>query len=417
MERDHTEIDVENAYLSISTEPSAVNWEISKESLVSDPTRSRSQAAIFASNARTESSQQSKQDPLARAVSRRGRPLSSLLWTDEFLSQTSNTVSVDISFEQRLLRGTTRIPPVAPLWTNRTVVRAVGTLTDIRSPEGRRKLAVSTEGEKLRVEHLRHAITASPVLTFTGVEDNSRGKHVYIYHNAIRAEVESLYTITSSLGKRKHDITNDDIVAFYSWLGVFGDFVRLYFCAFERFIINAIEQTSDMELYENMSSSKRKRSKLSIVRLFEEIEGLKRPMQVQVASRHEAISQAITLCDKLSMSLLKLIGDEIEQLPSLLTTYFHNHQIDEMFRQASEYLASNPSGSLLIVMLSVGSGIGSQARRAWLKRHVHHAKGQKAAVSATLVAQRWTRKFYETHTQYVRGFQKAENEYVRIFSY
>jgi hypothetical protein len=403
------EYDLSNAFLSISTEGSPPEWAQSATSLVTDRSRSR---AAGSSGRRVASGERQQAEPLARAISRRERPLSSWIWSDEYLTQSSNPQSLDLAFERRIARGTTRLAPRPPPWGADGKAREPGTLDWKEQSLG---LATDGEGARLRRTHLGRSVTRSPVLTFATLANTQGLDSLLVYHNAFRAELQSLYLIISSVEKRVHDLNESDIRSLYTWLGTFGDFLRLYFCAAERYVLNVIEDTCDMELREDMVSGERKRAKLRIVRWLEEMEALKRPMEAQPQTCSEVIPVLTGVADKLSMALLRYLNAEFEQLPSILSAYFHKPQLAAMFRQVDAHLLQSASGPLMHAMLSRGSAEkrGDQVR--WLRRHVQRLYKHRTQLPSSVVAKRWSKRFLETHDSYARGFAQAESEYIRLY--
>lgn len=404
------DLHLSSAFVSISTDGSEPEEQFSTKS-VSVDTCHTPKHTVRASASRTPSNLQA-QDPLARVVSRHERPmLSSWIWSDDFGSQSSQPRSADLRFEKRILRGLTIFPGAAPAWFREPRGRQPGTLNLARDS---RPLPLDVTGAEVRRKHVRMSVTRSPVLSFTNLPALESANRIQLYHNAIRAELRSLYTIASSLGKRQYDLNEKDVEAFYAWFALFGDFLRIYFTAGERHILNRIEDTADRELHNDMCSGPRKKKKLSIVRTLEEIESMKRPMQARPGACENVFPLLIDLIDKLSMSLLHYMNTELEQLPPILSSYFHASQLAEMYRQIDLQFLHSPSGALLQVTLSRGSSERVADHSKWLKEQFHGLLGV-SRIRAPIEAQRWQKKYDEVHLKYVRGFEKAESEYKRLF--
>lgn len=405
------ELRLSSAFISISTDGSEPEMPLSTRS-VSAETDPTPRPTVHATASPTQNF--SGQDPLARVVSRHERPmLSSWIWSDDFNSQSSLPRSADFRFEKRILRGMTIVPGAPPAWFREPRGRQPGTLNLAKDS---RALPLDGAGADLRRRHVKLSVTRSPVLAFTKLPVLESGGRIQLYHNALRGELRSLYTIVSSLGKRQFDLNERDVEAFYAWFALFGDFLRIYFSAGERHILNRIEDTADRELHDDMCSGPRKKRKLCIVRTLEEVESMKRPMQARPGACENVFPLLIDLVDKMSMSLLRYMNAELEQLPPILASYFHGSQLAEMFRQVDLQFLQSPSGPLLQVSLSRGSSERVADHTKWLKEHIQTLLGV-SRIRAPIDAQRWHKKYDEVHLKYVRGFAKAESEYKRLFNH
>lgn len=406
------DLHLSSAFVTVSTDGSAPDEQFSTNSVsvVTDHTPKHT-VKVVASH--EPSSSQTPGHPLARVVSKQERPiLSSWIWSDEFDSQSSQPRSLDNRFEKRILRGVTIVQGFPPAWFREPRGRQPGTLNLAKDSL---PLSLDGGGAQMRRRHLKMAVTRSPVLAFTNLSLLERSNRIQVYHNAMRSELRSLYTITSSLGKRQYDLNESDVQAFYAWLALFGDFLRIYFSAGERYILNRIEDTADRELRDDMCSSARKKKKLSIVRTLEEIESMKRPMQARPGACENVFPVLIGLIDSLTMSLLHYMNSEFEQLPSVLASLFHTTQLQGMFRQVDLQMLQSASGPLLQVILSRGSSERSSDHGKWLKEHVQTLLGV-SRIRAPIEAQRWYKRYAEVHLKYVRGFEKAESEYKRLYN-
>jgi hypothetical protein len=406
------DINVSDTFVSVSTEGSAPAAEYSAISVVTEQHTEHVLSQDVRNNTtHLLSGQQSQSDPLARIVSKRERPLSSWLWSDEFMSQSSQPQSIDLIFERRISRGVTIMEASVPSWVSEGRGRQPGTLNSAKHP---RSLETDGEGARLRRQHIRQAITRSPVLEFTHMASSIYANRLRVYHNALRSELQSLYIIVSSLEKRMLDVNENDIEALYAWLATFGDLIRVYFCASERHVLNIIEDASDSELRDGLCSTQRKREKLRIIKILEDIEAMKRPMVARPQSCENVLPALVVHIDKFSMALLRYINSEIEQIPTILTNYFHADQLLLMFRELDLQLLQCPSGHLLQAMLARGSSEKTTDQGRWLKHQIHALLGAKR-LRPPLEVQRWSRMFVNVHMKYVSGFAKAESEYKRLY--
>lgn len=411
MEASEDDLHLSKVFVSISTDGSEPEEQFSTKS-VSVQTDHTPKHTVQASASRTPSNFHG-QDPLARVVSKQERPmLSSWIWSDDFDSQSSQPRSLDFRFEKRILRGVTIFPGDAPAWFREPRGRQPGTLNLAKDP---RPLSLDGTGAEMRRKHVRRSVTRSPVLTFTKLPLLESANRIQLYHNAIRAELRSLYTIASSLGKRQYDLNEKDVEAFYAWFALFGDFLRIYFSACEHHILNRIEDTADRELRNDMCSGPRKKKKMAIIRTLEEIESMKRPLQARPGACENVFPVLIDLIDNFSMSLLRYMNTEFEQVPAILASYFHASQLGNMYKQIDERMLRSPSGYLLQVTLSRGSSERVSDHNKWLKEQVQALLGV-SRIRAPIEAQRWQKKYDEVHLKYVRGFEKAEREYMHLFN-
>lgn len=392
--------------VSISTEASASLLDSSVVSVVTEPSRSHDRAP------KRDSATRQKSKALARPVSKKDRPLSSLIWSNDYLSSPTNLHSYDPSLERRMRQGVTISSAALPQWHLDTGAREPGTVNSLRD----RPLPLELEDYRKRKQALVKTVTRSPLLAFVDFSGRSGMDCLLVYHNAIRFELFSLYAISSSIEKRALDVNENDAMSFYSWLGLFGDLIRLYFCASERFLFSVVEDTCDMELREVLIRKERSQAKVQIVSELESLEGLKRRMEATPEKCKEVVPLLSNMVDTFSLNLLKYLDAEIEQIPAVLTSYFHEERINEMFKNIDNYILESTNGSLLHVLLSLGARRSAQDQKRWIRQHIHRVYRHKTKLQTSIVAQRSLQRFNDTHQRHVRGFMKAESEYAKIFS-
>jgi hypothetical protein len=350
-----------------------------------------------------------------RAVTRRERPLSTWLWSDAFYSNITNSSCVDWSFERRILRALANVAPPPPAWKveggreyGRVSARSRSTPLLDSGPEVRLRRDRVARSKQSVPDKLRdYPATQSHVSSF---------ELMTIFHESIRAELRNLYGIVSSLDTRIYDLNRDDLQSFFAWLGTFGDFLRLYFASSERFLVSEIEKVSDMELFEEMSRSARKRARLRIVTLLEDIEILERPMEVRLDSCQEFIPRIAELSRKVTSEVLRHLDAEMEQLPAILSCYFHPKQIHGIFMQMTFRMRQSAAGSVLMGILSTEVRKNSGFQTDWLAGNQPLSIIKRfAGRGSTRLARRWTKSFADYHQDHVLGFTAAEAEYRELY--
>lgn len=390
-------------FVAISTDPFDAQISETITSVVTAPSRS---------NVKSGEGSYQNFDALARPVSKKQRPLSSLIWSDDYDSSRSNLYSYDSTLEHKIRNGVSQTIAPPPRWHLDTGAREPGTLNSFRD----RPLPAKMEEYRKRKQVLSAAVTRSPLLAFVEFSGRSGMDRLLLFHNAMRSELFSLYAISSSMEKRALDVNENDAESFYTWIGLFGDFVRLYFCASERYVFHTIESTCDMELKERLVRKNRCQAKLEIVFKLEALEGLKRRMNATSRNCSEVVQLLSKHVDSFALSLLQYLDAEIEQVPTILTSYFHEERILEMFQSIDDYILESANGQMLQVILSHGSHRDLKHQKRWLHQHIHRVYRHKTKLQTSVVTQKHLQRFYETHQRHVRGFLKAESEYAKLFA-
>jgi hypothetical protein len=397
--------DVDHAFVSISTDGPASALHLSTTSIALCSAKSGNDPQFV-----SRGSDGTLPALLARTVAPKDRPLTSWFWSDEFASAVSFSETVDTPFESRILRGLTNLGPPLPAWNARDP-RVRGSLQTKRRP----RLLVD-RGIDIDLQRCRHIETIGaywPTIELVEVDSKVAIDSMHVFHNAIRLELRDLQRVLTSMQTRLLDIDNNDTVSFYAWLDGFSDFLRLYFAASERFVLNVVEDASDMELRGEMGSRRRKSEKLRIVRMLEDIESLKRPMQAHPSMLQQLLPKLSEKVETFSKATNRCLATEAENLPSILLSYFHEQQIAEMFSSVKSRLLDGASGPVLVVLLSRGCGSDAATRKLWLKSHSQQVVRGKA--SARAVVQRWTKLFVALHKEYVQAFLCAEQEYRSMY--
>jgi hypothetical protein len=412
-------IDIDNAFVSIDSDdlrtPALPPWKEVR------PCERPEDVASEASNegtlaiAHIQLSDRSSQPSFARAIARRERPISSWLWSDAFYSNVTNSTSVDWAFETKILQAVSNVAPQGPLWkakggreygriTPRSRARP---LCDAEPQACRRRDHVAMHGRSVP-EILRDSSPTSFQLSPFEVPT--------IFHEAIRAELRSLHRILSSLETRMLDITSDDVQSFFAWIGPLGDFVRLYFASSERFLMGEIEAIADVQLREGMLPNRRKSSRLGIVKTFEGIERLKRPMQVHIESCAEFIPKLVELSDKLTTRILNHLDAETEQVPALLSSHFLPAQKAEVLGNMMHRMQQCSAGAVLMGILATGAGKNPGHQRDWLVQHQDVSMFKKLTGRwSARSADRWIRQCDSAHKSHAVGFLEAEAEYREFY--
>jgi hypothetical protein len=405
--REHNTFDVNNAYLSISTDGPLPLSPDHVASMISHPTRSEHETSVFVSRG----NDGTQPELLARAVSAKDRPLSSWFWSDEFVSASTGANTVNLTFERRLLRGVTNMGPPPPSWSVRNP-RVRGSLRTKRRPRLFHECGIDIDARRRRQIGL--TVERAPFLGFASLGTLAASDSMHIFHNAVRAELRDLHRIVMSLETRLVDVDDEDIRSFYAWLDGFGDFLRLYLAASERFVISVAEDASDIEFCENMLGNRRRNDKVQIVRMLEGVENLKRPMQARPDRQQLLLAELRAKVDDLTMAIIRCLSTEAEQLPSVLSSHFHEQQITEMFSRVKARMLESASGPLLLVALSRGSGHDVETRKKWLKTQSQQLIRSKTSAKAAV--QKWTRTFLDIHKEYVLAFVSAKKEYVDMYT-
>jgi hypothetical protein len=351
-----------------------------------------------------------------RAVSRRERPVSTWLWSDAFFSNITNSSGVDWSFERRILRALANVAPLPPSWKleggreyGRVSAQTRSTpLLDSGSAVLLRRSHIAGSGRRVPDMLRDSQVNKSHVSSF---------ELMTVFHDSIRAELRNLYEIISSLDTRMYDINLDDIRSCFAWLRTFGDFIRLYFASSERFLVSEIENVGDMELIEEMSRSARKHARLRIVTLLEDIESLERPMQVRLDAFQDFIPKIADLSHNFTSKVLRHLDAEKEQLPAILSCYFHPKQIHNIFLQMTAHMHQCAAGSVLMGILATGMRKNPRFQIEWFAKNLPISMMRKmTGRGGARLARRWTKSCTDCHQDHVLGFTAAEAEYRELYS-
>lgn len=398
-------LDIDNVFVSVSSEGLEHVPEFQRASAVTAETLSaiaREQASQLNASPHTPT----------QLLSRRVRPISSWLWSEISADDGSQPSSTDIFFERRLCIGVSKVSPRPPAWLLEGGGRELGRLT----PRKRTKplLDIGSDAELRRV-HLEHENTRPPTYSFISLGPNIATNSVQVYHNAICMELRNMGLIASSLRKRVYDVNRDDVTSFFAWLTAFGDFLRIYFAASEKYVISVAEFASDSALREQMATHERKSCKMGIITYLEGIENMKRVAEAQTEELVSIVRKLCRMTDIFAAKIVDYLNVEIEQLPSLLQAQFQEKQIESFFHNISVQMHQQTTASILHTILSHGAASDEPSQRKWLRHHAQQLHKNKIISGRFIKPQYWIRKYNRTHQEHVLGFVKAEGEYGEIF--
>lgn len=373
--------------------------------------------------------------PLARPISRRGRLLkltstvskgvelsrhvnsrhgrltkATLIWSgiddpsDSLGFDPDTKNAVDSEFIDGLMQHIhTRLPERSSYVLNN---RRYGTMTDMSE---NRKLPFTAGDIRLRQEHIS-VVTASPQAlrpNWLILPLHSPRCVMGITRNALVHEMSDMHRILHSLELRKYDLCSSDANAFYAWFKIVENLIRYYFTVSEISIYSRryVEQCNPGTGI--WVGADRRAAKLSIMRVVDELEVLRRPMIALGKHAHQTVAELHRRADELAHRLIRFLDDEVEQVETVLQQQLSVEEQDDILSHFVNYMKRGSYGRSIILVLAGGLGLNKVDRETWVKN--------SCKALNRIIVQIWARRVNDRHSEFANMFETAGREYRRMY--